>query len=53
MINMAKVYKNAADHIESAANIASGHGKLGLANQLWAFESELREKARVERTARP
>lgn len=36
----------AAGVISSAANIASGRGELGLANQLWAFEERLRAQGR-------
>lgn len=35
-----------ARYINTAANIASGHGEYGLANRLWQFESRLRKKAR-------
>lgn len=49
VIPLSTIYKNAADRIETAANIASGHGELGLANQLWAFEDTLRGKAREAR----
>lgn len=32
----------AASHIDTAANIASGHGEYALANRLWAFARALR-----------
>jgi hypothetical protein len=39
--------KHAADIINMAADIASGRGRLGLANSLWGFERELREEGRA------
>lgn len=51
-INWSKIYTNMANQVESVASMASGQHKYELANQLWAFEKELREMARLEVNAR-
>lgn len=48
MIDFAKVYRASAKHMDTAGNIASGQGDLGLANRCWALAQRLREKARAE-----
>jgi len=42
---IADSHRNAARVIDSAANVVSGYGSYGLANELWKFASGLRAKA--------
>lgn len=42
---IASAHRIAARIVDSAANVVSGYGAYGLANELWAFGSGLRRKA--------
>lgn len=46
-IDFAKLNRESAKRIDTAANIASGRGKYGLANRLWTFSSELRKEGEM------
>lgn len=46
-IDWSKVYRDSAKRMDTAGNIASGHGESGLANGCWALAARLREQARI------
>lgn len=45
-IDFAKTDRASAKMLDTAANIASGHGEYALANQIWALAERVRRQAR-------
>lgn len=44
-LSLVKIWRSEARILDSAANIASGHGDYELANAIWALAQRLRKQA--------